>query len=86
MRDGALGDVYKEIGRVDVLSIVERRRLRAFSWRVLLLPCSCGGKLRFGLREVAVDRNRMLLIGSAIALVVVIAYMMLGPGGPSAPR
>ena len=32
------------------------------------------------------DRNRMLLIGSAIILVLVIAYMMFGPGGPSVPR
>jgi type II secretory pathway component PulM len=33
-----------------------------------------------------VDRNRMLLIGSAIILVLVIAYMMFGPGGVSVPR
>jgi hypothetical protein len=32
------------------------------------------------------DRNRMLLIGSAIALVLFIAYMMFGPGGTSLPR
>jgi hypothetical protein len=32
------------------------------------------------------DRNRMLLIGSAIVLGLVIAYMMFGPGGPSVPR
>jgi hypothetical protein len=43
-------------------------------------------KLWFGLREVAVDRNRMLLIGSALVLVVLIAYMMFGPGGVSVPR
>jgi len=36
--------------------------------------------------EVAVDRNRMLLIGSAIVLVLFIAYMMFGPGGPSVPH
>jgi hypothetical protein len=37
-------------------------------------------------REVAVDRDRMLLIGSAAVLVLVIAYMMFGPGGVPVPR
>jgi type II secretory pathway component PulM len=32
------------------------------------------------------DRNRMLLIGSAVVLVLVIAYMMFGLGGPTVPR
>jgi hypothetical protein len=36
--------------------------------------------------EVAVDRNRMLLIGSAVVPVLVIAYMMFGLGGTSVPR
>jgi hypothetical protein len=36
--------------------------------------------------EVAMDRNRMLLIGSAMVLVLVIAYLMFGPGGTSVPR
>ena len=36
--------------------------------------------------EVAVDRNRMLLIGSAIVLVLAIAYMMFGPHGTSVLR
>jgi hypothetical protein len=44
------------------------------------------GFLGFGLREVAADRNRMLLLGSAGVLVLVIAYMMFGPGGTSIPR
>ena len=37
-------------------------------------------------RKVAMDRNRMLLFGSAAVLVLLIAYMMFGPGGPSIPR
>ena len=32
------------------------------------------------------DRNRMLLIGSAVMLVLLIAYMIFGPGGVSVPR
>jgi len=32
------------------------------------------------------DRNRMLLIGSALVLVVLIAYMMFGPGNISVTR
>lgn len=36
--------------------------------------------------ELAVDRNRMLLIGSAVVLVLVIAYMMFGLGGTLVPR
>ena len=38
------------------------------------------------LQEVAMDRNRMLLIGSAVVLVLLIAYMMFGPSGISVPR
>ena len=37
-------------------------------------------------REVAVDRNRMLLIGSVIVAILFLAYIMLGPGGISVPR
>jgi len=33
------------------------------------------------LREVAVDRHTMLLIGSAIVAVLVIASVLVGPGG-----
>ena len=32
------------------------------------------------------ERNRMLLIGSAVILVLVIAYMMFGLSGVSVPR
>jgi hypothetical protein len=38
-----------------------------------------------GVREIAVDRHTMLLIGSAIVAVVFIAYMMFGPGGTWLP-
>jgi hypothetical protein len=38
------------------------------------------------LREVAVDRHTMLLIGSAIVAVLFIVYMMSGSGGISVPR
>jgi len=36
--------------------------------------------------EVAVDKNRMLLIGGAIVLVLVIAYMMFGTDATLVPR
>jgi hypothetical protein len=42
--------------------------------------------LRVELREVAVDRHTMLLIGSAIVPVLFIAYMMFGPDGTWLPR
>jgi hypothetical protein len=32
------------------------------------------------------DKNRMLLIGSVIALLVVMAYAMFGPNGTWLPR
>ena len=35
--------------------------------------------------EIAMDRNRVLLIGGAVALVLFIAYM-LGSGGGIVPR
>ena len=41
---------------------------------------------RFELREVAVDRHTMLLIGSAVVFVLFIAYMMFGAGGISVLR
>jgi len=34
----------------------------------------------FGLRELAVNRHAMLVIGNAIVAVLVIAYMMFGAG------
>jgi len=43
-------------------------------------------KLRDGLREVAVDSRTMLLIGNAIVAVLLIASVMLGPGGIFVPR
>jgi hypothetical protein len=46
----------------------------------MLLPASVPRKLRVGLREVAMDRNRILLIGSAIVLILLIASMLVGPG------
>jgi hypothetical protein len=33
-------------------------------------------------KDVAVDRHTMLLIGSAIVVVLIIAYIMFGPGEP----
>jgi preprotein translocase subunit Sec61beta len=36
-------------------------------------------------REVGMDRNRLLLIGGAIALVLFLAHI-LGPGGGAIPR
>jgi hypothetical protein len=38
-------------------------------------------RLRDVLREVAVDRQTMLLIGSAIVAMLVIASVLVGPGG-----
>jgi len=38
------------------------------------------------LTEVAMDRHTMLLIGSAIVAVLVIASMLVGPGGLLIPR
>jgi hypothetical protein len=38
------------------------------------------------MREVAMDRHTMLLIGSAIVAVLVIASIMLGSGGIFVPR
>jgi len=52
----------------------------------MLLPASVPRKLRVGLREVAMDRNRILLIGSAIVLILLIASMLVGPGGLSISR
>ncbi len=36
-------------------------------------------------REVGMDRNKLLLVGGAIVLVLFLAYM-LGPGGGAIPR
>lgn len=45
-----------------------------------------GGRLVMLNEEVAVDKNRMLLIGGAIVLVLVIAYMMIGTDATLVPR
>ena len=47
---------------------------------------SDGGRLVVLNEEVAVDKNRMLLIGGAIVLVLVIAYMMIGTDATLVPR
>jgi len=47
---------------------------------------SDGGRLVVLNEEVAVDKNRMLLIGGAIVLVLVIAYMMFGTDATLVPR
>jgi hypothetical protein len=38
------------------------------------------------LKEVAVDRHTILLIGSVIVALVFAGYIMFGPGGISVPR
>jgi len=65
-----------------LLNAVVRTGIRR-SGEFLGLPRSLKGT---AVREIAMDRNRMLLVGSAVVLVLLIAYMMFGPGGPSVPR
>ena len=47
---------------------------------------NCWKEVAWTMRKFAMDRNRMLLIASVIALLVVMAYVMFGLNGTWLPR